>query len=140
VFRTDIVAIQSGASRIHVNADNLSAQKTERVKESMAAHPNVHLNSTPTDSPLLSRVELWLAKIERDVIVRGVFTTVTDRERKPVRYIRQYSKNAKPVARKYYDPSLRTTPDSIATIHQGVAYPVTAGCGQGKNAMKRGVR
>jgi hypothetical protein len=60
---------------------------------------------------------LWFTKIERDVIARGVFTSVTDLKRKLMRYIRQYNKNAKPVKWKYFDPSRRITPDSIVTVH-----------------------
>jgi len=33
---------------------------------------------TPTYSSWLNQVELWFSKIERDVIARGVFTSVTD--------------------------------------------------------------
>ena len=81
---------------IHVIADNLSAHKTKRVDEFLAEHPNVHLHFTPTYSSWLNQVELWFAKIERDVIARGVFTSVTDLKRKLMRYIRQYNKDAKP--------------------------------------------
>ena len=45
-------------------------------------HPSVHMHFTPTYSSLLNQVELWFAKIERDVIARGVFTSVTDLKRK----------------------------------------------------------
>jgi hypothetical protein len=33
------------------------------------------------------QAELWFAKIERDVIARGVFSSVTDLKRKLMRYI-----------------------------------------------------
>jgi hypothetical protein len=52
---------------------------------------------------------LWLAKIERDVIARGVFTSVPDLSRKLLRYIRQYNQQPKPVKWKYFDPSRRIT-------------------------------
>lgn len=41
-------------------------------------------------------VELWLAKIQRDLIARGVFTLVADLGNKLRKYIRAYSKSAKP--------------------------------------------
>ena len=53
------------------------------------------------------RVELWFSKIERDVIARGVFTSVTDLRRKLMRYIKQYNKTAKPVRWAYADPTRR---------------------------------
>jgi len=52
---------------------------------------------------------LWFAKIERDVIARGVFTSVPDLSRKLLRYIRQYNTQPKPVKWKYFDPSRRIT-------------------------------
>jgi len=116
-FLTDIVANQPAGKEIHVIADNLSAHKTTRVEEFLAQHPNVHLHFTPTYSSWLNQVELWFAKIERDVIARGVFTSVADLKRKLMRYIRRYNKQAKPVKWKYVDASRRITPESIVTIH-----------------------
>jgi tetratricopeptide (TPR) repeat protein len=39
-------------------------------------------------------VEIWFSKIERDVIARGVFTSVADLARKLRKYIRAYGKAA----------------------------------------------
>lgn len=103
--------------KIHVIADNLSAHKARHVDAFLAAHGNVHLHFTPTRSSWLNQVELWFAKIERDVIARGVFTSVPDLKRKPLRYARQYNKQSKTVKWKYFDPSRRITPESIATVH-----------------------
>jgi transposase len=47
----------------------------------LGEHPNVNLHCTPTYSSWLNQVELWFAKIERDVIARGVFTSVPDLKR-----------------------------------------------------------
>ncbi len=116
-FLTDLVANQPRGKEIHVIADNLSAHKTERVREFLSAHPNVQMHFTPTYSSWLNQVELWFAKIERDVIARGVFTSVPDLRRKLMRYIRQYNKSAKPVKWKYFDPSRRITTDSVVTVH-----------------------
>ncbi len=116
-FLTDIVANQPKRKEIHVIADNLSAHKTPKVEEFLDAHPNVHLHFTPTYSSWLNQVELWFAKIERDVIARGVFTSVPDLKRKLMRYIRQYNKNPRTVKWKYFDPSRRITSDSVDTVH-----------------------
>jgi transposase len=102
---------------LHLIADNLSAHKTQRVEQFLTDHPNVHLHFTPTYSSWLNQVELWFAKIERDVIARGVFTSVADLKRKLMRYIRQYNKVPKPVKWKYFDPSRRITPSSAVTGH-----------------------
>lgn len=116
-FLNDIVANQPRGKEIHVIADNLSAHKTKLVSAFLAEHPTVHMHFTPTYSSWLNQVELWFAKIERDVIARGVFTSLTDLKRKLMRYIRQYNKQPKPVKWKYFDPTRRITPDSIVTGH-----------------------
>jgi transposase len=116
-FLTDIVANQPKGKEIHVIADNLSAHKTKRVGQFLTEHRNVHMHFTPTYSSWLNQVELWFAKIERDVIARGVFTSVPDLKRKLMRYIRQYNKQPKPVKWKYFDGSRRITPESIVTVH-----------------------
>ena len=45
--------------------------------------------------------------VEREVIARGVFTSVPDLARKLRRYINAYSANAQPIQWKYSDPSRR---------------------------------
>jgi transposase len=116
-FLTDIVVNQPKRKQIHVIADNLSAHKTKRVDEFLAQHPRVHLHFTPTYSSWLNQVELWFAKIERDVIARGIFTSLPDLKKKLMRYIRHYNKQPKPVKWKYFDTSRRITPESIVTVH-----------------------
>jgi transposase len=106
-FLGDILASQPTGREIHVIADNLSAHKTEKVAEFVAEHPTVHLHYTPTYSSWLNQVELWFAKIERDVIARGVFTSVPDLKKKLMCYIRQYNKHPKTVKWKYFDPTRR---------------------------------
>jgi len=88
---------------IHIILDNLSAHKTAKVESFLQQHPNVHLHFTPTYSSWLNQVEIWFAKIEREVIARGVFSSVPDLSRKLMRYIRAYSKTARPVKWKYSD-------------------------------------
>jgi transposase len=64
---------------------------------SSSGSSEVHLHFTPTYSLWLNQVELWFGKIERDVIARGVFTSVSDLKRKLMRYIRQYNKSPRTV-------------------------------------------
>jgi transposase len=96
---------------IHVIADNLAAHKTARVKAFLAQHPKVQPHFTPTYSSWLNQVELWFAKIERDVIARGIFTSVPDLKRTLLRYIRHYNTQPKPVKWKYFDASRRLLPN-----------------------------
>ena len=116
-FLIDIVAHQPRRKEIHVILDNLSAHKTPRVDAFLHMHPNVQLHFTPTYSSWLNQVELWFAKIERDVIARGIFTSIHDLKRKLMRYIRTYNRSPKPVKWKYADPRHRMTPTSPVTVH-----------------------
>src|SRR5258706_3664882 len=116
-FLTDIVVNQPRGKEIHVIADKLSAHKSQAVKDFLAAHTKVHLHFTPTYSSWLNQVELWFGKIERDVIARGVFTSVTDLKRKLLRYIRQYNKSPRIVKWKYADPSRHISTQSVGTVH-----------------------
>jgi len=111
-FLTDIVANQPRGKEIHVIVDNLSAHKTKQVEAFLTEHPKVHMHFTPTYSSWLNQVELWFAKIERDV-----FTSMPDLKRKLMQYIRKYNEQPKPVKWKYFDPTRRITPDSIVTDH-----------------------
>src|SRR6202790_1331523 len=116
-FLTDIVINQPRGKEIHVIADNLSAHKSGAVRDFLTAHPKVHLHFTPTYSSWLNQVELWFGKIERDVIARGVFTSVADLKRKLMRYIRQYNKAPRTVKWKYADPSRHISTKSVVTGH-----------------------
>ena len=116
-FLADIVVNQPASTEIHVIADNLSAHKTKQVMEFLGRHPMVHLHFTPTYSSWLNQVELWFAKIERDVIARGVFASVADLHQKLMRYIRQYNKAPKAIKWRYRDPTRRITPHSAVTAH-----------------------
>jgi transposase len=106
-FLQSVVDTQARRREIHIIVDNLSAHKTQKVRTFLVAHPTVHLHYTPTYSSWLNQVELWFSKIERDVIARGIFTSVTDLRRKLMRYIKHYNKTAKPFRWSYADPTRR---------------------------------
>jgi transposase len=108
-FLTTVVATQSPRREIHIILDNLATHKTKQVQAFLAAHPQVRLHFTPTYSSWLNQVELWFAKIERDVIARGIFTSKRDLARKLRRYIDRYNQDAKPFRWTYADPARRIT-------------------------------
>ena len=83
------------------------AHKTQAVQEFLEQHPKVRFHFTPTYSSWLNQVELWFAKIQRDVIDRGIFTSVADLSRKIRKYIQAYAKAAKPFRWTYTDPKRR---------------------------------
>ncbi|MEZ5354849.1 MAG: IS630 family transposase [Bryobacteraceae bacterium] len=106
-FLEQIVGGCRPQQEIHVILDNLSAHKTKTVAAFLEQHPNVRLHFTPTYSSWLNQVEIWFARLEREVIARGVFHSVADLARKLMRFIRAYSKVARPIKWKYNDPSRR---------------------------------
>src|SRR5208337_2925553 len=67
-FLGEVVTQCQPRQEIHIILDNLSAHKTQAVRDFLQAHPQVRLHFTPTYSSWLNQVELWFAKIERDVI------------------------------------------------------------------------
>lgn len=104
---------------LHIICDNLSAHKTQRVQEFLAEHPRVHLHFTPTYSSWLNQVELWFAKIERDLIHRGVFTSTKDLARRIMQYIRHYNTDPRPIRWTYDNPRrrIRVAQQSTVTVH-----------------------
>jgi transposase len=75
------------------------------------------LHFAPTYSSWLNQVERWFAKIERDVIARGVFTSLPNLKRKLMRYIRHYNHAPKTGNWTYFDPTRRITSQSFVTVH-----------------------
>jgi len=106
-FLDRVVRTQSPRREIHLIADNLSAHKTKAVSAWLDAHPRVTLHFTPTYSSWLNQVELWFAKIERDVIARGIFTSTPDLRRKVMQYIRLHNKSCQPIQWAYSNPTHR---------------------------------
>jgi len=106
-FLDQVLATQPKRRAIHVICDNLSAHKTRAVRAWLAAHPRVTIHYTPTYSSWLNQVELWFAKIERDCIARGIFTSTTDLRRKLMQYIRLHNKTCRPFHWTYHSPKRR---------------------------------
>jgi len=106
-FLAGIVDKTRWAKEIHIVLDNLSAHKTQDVRQFLEQNPKVRFHFTPTYSSWLNQVELWFAKIQRDVIDRGIFTSVADLARKIRKYIQAYAKSAKPFRWTYTDPLRR---------------------------------
>ena len=113
-FLGEIVASQPRGREIYVILDNLSTHKTRAVSAFLETHPQVHLHFTPTYASWLNQVELWFGRIERELLTRGVFTSVKDLARQIRRYIRHYNDVAKPIRWKYADPTRRITGSTSA--------------------------
>jgi transposase len=108
-FLSEVVRQARWAKEIHIVLDNLSAHKTKAVDE--------FLHFTPTYSSWLNQVELWFAKIQRDLLARGIFTSVADLARKIRKYIRAYAKVARPFRWSFSDPTRRIGNPIAGTAH-----------------------
>lgn len=113
-FLEGLIGRTRWARKIYVVLDNLSAHKTKDVERLLPQHPQVCFHFTSTYSPRLNQVELWFAKIQRDAIRRGVFTSIADRGHKLRRYIRAYSKSVKPFRWIYTDSTRRISTNHIS--------------------------
>ncbi len=116
-FLEQIKTSQPEGREIHVICDNVSSHKTERVRAFLKANPSVTIHHTPTYSSWLNQVENWFSRIQRGLIARGVFTSVNDLDKKIMRFIREYNKNARPIKWKYDDPSRRYRADSSVSVN-----------------------
>jgi transposase len=117
-FLKEVLSWCSPRQLIHIILDNLSAHKTPAVRDFLQQHPRVRFHCTPTYSSWLNQVEIWFAKIERDGIARGIFTSVPDLARKLRRHINAYSSHARGIRWKYSDPTRHfCTNELTATRH-----------------------
>jgi transposase len=117
-FLARLVGRARWAREIHVILDNLSAHKTPAVEKFLVQNPKVKFHFTPTYSSWLNQVEIWFAKIQRDVIDRGIFTSVGDLRRKLMGYIRAYGKLAKPICWTYRNVNRRIRTNALnGTAH-----------------------
>ena len=83
--------------QLHIIMDNLSAHKTQKIREWVDANPRIHIHFTPTSSSWLNAVEGWFAQLERRSLYRGVFTNVTELKSELERFIKAHnSESAKP--------------------------------------------
>jgi transposase len=115
-FLKELLATQPRGREIHVILDNLSAHKSAKVRRFLEANPRITLHFTPTYSSWLNQVEIWFARIERDVIARGVFTSKADLSRKLMRYIRRYNRSPRPIRWSYDNPKKRIRPASNSSL------------------------
>jgi transposase len=106
-FMDRLVAEYGRRREMHVILDNFSAHRTKDVRQWLAVHPRVHFHFTPTYTSWLNQVELWFAKIERDLITRGIFTSVADLRKKLVQYINLHNRTAQPFEWTYTNPKHR---------------------------------
>jgi hypothetical protein len=114
-FLEEVVSLCSPRQQIHIILDNLSGPQNPTGSRLPATASAGAVSLHPY---LSSWLKIWFAKIEREVIARGIFSSVPGLARKLRRYINAYSANARPIRWKYSDSSrhLRTN-EFTATVH-----------------------
>ena len=119
MFLSEVVEHGAGAGRDpHHSRQSVGAQERRWFAIFWTANPKVHFHFTPTYSSWLNQVEIWFSKVERDVIARGIFTSVKDLARKLRRYINAYSANARPIKWKYSDPARRIRSNVVSATRR----------------------
>ena len=120
-FLDHVVESQPRRHAIHLILDNFSAHKTKSGRGmacgSSASHDDLHADLCL----VLNQVELWFAKIERECIARGIFTSAADLRRKLMQYIRTHNKHCHPFAWSYADPSHQSVSPPIE-LHSTLSY------------------
>ncbi|HLH36386.1 MAG TPA: transposase [Alloacidobacterium sp.] len=115
-FLEEVASLCPLRQRIHIIFDNLlrpqNAISSRFPATAFARAVSLH----PDHSPWLNQVELWFAKIEREVIARSIFTSVTDLARLLRRYVSAYSADAPPIRWKYSNPSRRSSNNEFTAI------------------------
>ena len=92
-----IVAGQSPRREMHVICDKVSTHTTPLVQAVLARKIRVRTHYTLTYSLWLNPPENLFTRIHRDVITRGVFTSVNGHDKKLMRCIRQYNTDLNPL-------------------------------------------
>jgi transposase len=95
--------------KLWANGSAPHQRRVHRLSGRRAQHPHVRLPFTPTYSSWLNQIEIWFAKIQRQVIARGIFSSVDDLRRKILRYIRYYNKTATPIRPGLRRPDVRAS-------------------------------
>jgi transposase len=63
---------------IHVVLDNYATHKHPKVRGWLARHPRVTFHFTPTSCSWANAVEGWFARLTRQRLKRGVFTSIVE--------------------------------------------------------------
>jgi hypothetical protein len=85
----------------------------------------VGLYLNPPEHPLVLSVDKksQIHRIERDVIKRGIFNSVSDLTRKLRCYLNAYSANARPIQWKYSDATRRIRGNEFTDANRALAMP-----------------
>jgi len=83
-------------TELHLVMDNYAAHKRPEIRTWLAANPRISVHFTPTSGSWLNLVEVWFSLIERQVIHRGTFGSVTDLNTKIRAFVDGWNHRAHP--------------------------------------------
>ena len=81
---------------VHVVLDNYATHKHPKVRGWLARHPRVTFHFTPTSCSWANAVEGWFAKLTRQRLKRGVFTSIVELQTAINRFIADANDKPKP--------------------------------------------
>ena len=81
---------------VHVVLDNYATHKHPRVRAWLTRHPRFTFHFTPTSCSWANAVEGWFAKLTRQRLKRGVFTSIVELQAAINRFIAEANDNSKP--------------------------------------------
>ena len=84
------------SKKLHVIVDNYATHKHEKVKNWLKRNKRVTLHFIPTSSSWLNLVERFFGLITEKQIRRGVFSSVSDLEKKIMQFIEAHNETPKP--------------------------------------------
>jgi len=81
---------------VHVVLDNYATHKHPKVRGWLARHPRVTFHFTPTSCSWANAVEGWFAKLTRQRLKRGVFSSIVELQTAINRFIAEANDKPKP--------------------------------------------
>src|SRR5712675_232820 len=81
---------------LHLIVDNYATHKHPKVRAWLERHPRFRFHFTPTSASWLNAVEGFFAKLTRQRLKRGVFTSVEALQERILAYIQEHNRRPKP--------------------------------------------
>jgi len=98
---------------LHVVLDNYATHKHPKVRGWLARHPRVTFHFTPTSCSWANAVEGWFAKLTRQRLKRGVFTSIVELQTAINRFITEANDKPKPFV------WTKSADAILAAVHRG---------------------
>lgn len=81
---------------LHIICDNLSAHKTNLIKEWEEKNKRIHFHFTPTSASWMNQIETWFSILQRQMLRRGRYGSVEELNEKLIKFIDGWNKRKHP--------------------------------------------